>query len=112
MRKRKEITTGYKPTLNSRGPNVDMEKCQKNSMGRYNLVLIAATRARELQRRNNYLYSCGETPKIAGSFAVDALFDIESGKIDPKFYLQNMIELNRSFPTKRSMQLLAEAGEV
>lgn len=36
----------------SRGPKIDVEQCVDNAGGRYNLVLIAAARAREIRRQN------------------------------------------------------------
>jgi len=93
----------------SRGPEVNIKTCQANGFGQYSLVLIASARARELARRNNFKVAHGGDPfEHRGSFAVTALKDIEANAIDAKFYLENFIELNRSFPTRKSMQAIGE----
>ncbi len=64
-----------KPRIASRGPIIDTEECvQQAGGGRYDLVLIASQRLRELKRQhredNKYI-----TP-------VDALMEIQGGHIN------------------------------
>ena len=69
----------------SRGPDVDTEKCVNNTNGnRFQLVLVAAQRAREIRRRavddsNNTVLPC-----------VSALLEIQEGKINPTEYLNKL----------------------
>ena len=67
----------------SRGTDIDTDKCVEQADGnRFNLVLIAAARAREIKRQHassdkrEHVYSI-----------VTALNEIQEGKIDPKTYL-------------------------
>ena len=69
-----------RPRQVSRGPEIDTELCTKMvGSARFNLVLIAAERLREMRRQNQdgnkYI-----TP-------VDALLEIQAGKIDAVKYL-------------------------
>ena len=65
----------------SRGPGIDTELCVKQAGGnRFNLVLIAGERLRELRRQNKH----NDTKYIT---AVDALEDVQSGKVDSDEYL-------------------------
>ena len=61
----------------SRGPNIDTEQCVENVGGnRFNLVLIAAARAREIKRQHR------ESDKREHVYSnITALEDIESGKV-------------------------------
>lgn len=64
----------------SRGPQLDNEKCVENAgHNRFNLVVVASERLRELRRQNQH------SDKIFT--AVDALLDVQEGKIDPNEYL-------------------------
>ena len=65
----------------SRGTGIDMDKCVANVGGnRFNLVLIAAERTREIKRQNKdsdkreHVYS-----------SITALSDIQEGKIDESY---------------------------
>ncbi|CAB4126075.1 DNA-directed RNA polymerase, omega subunit [uncultured Caudovirales phage] len=71
-----------KPRVLSRGPEVDIEKCVRNTgSGRFDMVLIACARAREIKRqnRNSDQYEHRHT-------IVTALKDIESGLVDAPTY--------------------------
>ena len=60
----------------SRGPNINVETCVEAAGGRYNLVLIAAARAREIRKQNpdsqdrEHLFS-----------VVTALEEIQAGEV-------------------------------
>jgi DNA-directed RNA polymerase omega subunit len=70
----------------SRGPDIDTEKCVEQSGGnRFELVLIAAQRARELRRRNKE-----NTPQVHSLPCVSALLEIQEGKIDNRRYLMKV----------------------
>jgi DNA-directed RNA polymerase omega subunit len=64
----------------SRGPNINVETCVEAAGGRYNLVLIAAARAREIRKQNpdsqdrEHLFS-----------VVTALEEIQAGKVDADY---------------------------
>lgn len=65
----------------SRGPGIDTEKCVRNVAGnRFDLVLIAAARARELARQ----HKASESP-VQMNAPVSALLDIQSGKIGREY---------------------------
>ena len=66
-----------KPIGLSRGTSIDTQKCVENVGGnRFNLVLIAAARAREIKRHNR------ESDKREHVYSnITALEDIESGKV-------------------------------
>ncbi len=67
----------------SRGPLVDTQKCVQNvDHNRFNLVLIASERLRELRRKNS-------NPENYPS-SVDALLDVQEGKVNPKVYLSKV----------------------
>jgi len=63
--------------MNSRGSQIDTQRCVENSgHNRYNLILIAAARSREISRRNRF------DENAAGVNApVTALLEIQEGKI-------------------------------
>jgi hypothetical protein len=70
-----------KPRIESRGPEIDMQKCVNQAGGgRYDMVLIGAQRLRELKRvhrENTARYvTC-----------VDALIDVQNGVVDLSDYL-------------------------
>ena len=71
-----------KPRVLSRGPEVDIEKCVRNSgTGRFDMVLIACARAREIKRQNKSSERYEHRHTI-----VSALKDIEAGTVDPLTY--------------------------
>ena len=72
-----------KPLDLSRGTTIDMEKCVEAVGGnRFNLVLIASERSREIRRQNK------ESIKREHIYSiVTALDDIQLGTVDPKTYL-------------------------
>jgi DNA-directed RNA polymerase omega subunit len=75
-----------KPLELSRGPSIDNELCTVNAGGnRFNLVLIAAARAREIRRQHASSLSREHVHSI-----VTALKDIQEGKIDPLTYLKKV----------------------
>ena len=60
----------------SRGPNINVETCVQAAGGRYNLVLIAAARAREIRRHN----AGSDQPEHLYS-VVTALQEIQNGEV-------------------------------
>jgi len=69
-----------KPRIASRGPNIDTEECVRQAGGgRYDLVLIAAQRLRELKRQHR------EDGKYITP--VDSLMEIQSGQVNLMDYL-------------------------
>jgi len=75
-----------KPIGLSRGTDINTELCVENvGSNRFNLVLIATARAREIRRQNT------ESDKREHVYSiVTALQEIQSGKIDPKTYLKKV----------------------
>ena len=72
-----------KPKVPSRGPELDNEKLVVNANGfRYDLILIAAARAREIRRQNK-----GSETYEHNFPIVTALLEIQEGLIDPRKYL-------------------------
>jgi DNA-directed RNA polymerase omega subunit len=70
----------------SRGPQIDTEQCVRNvGMGRFDLVLIAAARAREIKRQNKESEKYEHTHSI-----VTALLEIQEGNVDPIEYLRKV----------------------
>lgn len=65
----------------SRGPSIDTEKCVSQAGGnRFDLVLIASVRAKELSRRHRQ----AELTTLLHA-PVSALLDIQEGKIGPQY---------------------------
>ena len=65
----------------SRGPNIDTQRCVEQVGGnRFDLVLIATVRARELSRRHK---AAGHTTQM--NSPVSALLEIQEGKIGPDY---------------------------
>jgi len=68
-----------KPRIDSRTSQVDTERCVEHAGGRYDLVIAAAQRLRELKRRgretNTYV-----TP-------IDALIEMQAGQINMIDYM-------------------------
>ena len=61
----------------SRGPGIDTEKCVENAGGnRFNLVLIAAARSREIKRQ----HSSSDKREHVHSI-ITALTEIQDGKV-------------------------------
>jgi DNA-directed RNA polymerase omega subunit len=61
----------------SRGPEIDTQRCVEQAGGnRFDLVLIATVRARELSRRHK---AAGLTTQV--NAPVSALLEIQEGKI-------------------------------
>jgi hypothetical protein len=76
-----------RPRQLSRGPQIDTELCvRKVDDGRFNLVIVAAERLRELRRQNKnsdrYI-----TP-------VDALLDVQAGNLNANDYLAKVRDRN------------------
>ena len=70
----------------SRGPDIDTDKCVDQVGGnRFNLVLIAANRARELRSRQRE-----SKPEVHSLPCVSALLEIQEGKLDNKRYLMKV----------------------
>ncbi len=70
-----------KPRIASRGPEIDMEKCvQQAGGGRYDMILIAAQRLRELKRIHRE-----DTSRYVT--CVDALHEIQAGQVNLVDYL-------------------------
>ena len=68
----------------SRGPDIDVETCVDAVGGnRFNLILIATNRARELRQRDRD----GSTHKSA---CVSAMLEIQNGQVDAKRYLMKV----------------------
>ena len=65
--------------IESRNGEIDTERCVKNAGGRYDLVIVAAQRLREMKRRaretNQYV-----TP-------IDALLEAQTGQLNMTDYL-------------------------
>ena len=65
----------------SRGTSIDTEQCVENIGGnRFNLVLIAAARSRELARQHRHAENKGQL-----NAPVTALLEIQEGKIGAEY---------------------------
>jgi len=69
-----------KPSVLSRGTEIDIEKCSVNVGGRFDLVLIATARAREISRKHR---DDGETSQV--NSCVSAILEIQNGKIGREY---------------------------
>lgn len=70
-----------KSKIASRGPNIDTEECVRQAGGgRYDLILIAAQRLRELKRVHREDTTRYVTP-------VDALMEVQAGQVNLEDYL-------------------------
>lgn len=70
-----------KPRIASRGPTIDTEQCVRQAGGgRYDLILIAAQRLRELKRIHRENTSRYVT-------CVDALIEVQDGQVNLTDYL-------------------------
>jgi DNA-directed RNA polymerase omega subunit len=83
MRKLNEIR---KPLDLSRGPGINTELCTEMAGGnRFNLVLVASERAREIRRQNK------DSDKREHVHAIiTALEEIQRGEIEPRKYLNKV----------------------
>ena len=83
MRKLNEIR---KPLDLSRGPGINTELCTQMAGGnRFNLVLVASERAREIRRQNK------DSDKREHVHAIiTALEEIQRGEIEPRKYLNKV----------------------
>ena len=69
-----------KPVGLSRSPEIDTDICVANVGNRYNLVLIAAHRAREIKRQHK------DSMKREHVYSnITALLDIQSGKVGAEY---------------------------
>jgi DNA-directed RNA polymerase subunit K/omega len=67
-----------KAKILSRGPDIDTEKCVINAGGnRFNLVLIAAARAREIAKKHKFDENTSQP-----NAPVSALLDVQHGRVD------------------------------
>ena len=74
------------PKYTSRGPDIDTQKCVEQAGGnRFDLVLIATQRAREIKRRQSK-----DTPEVHSLPCVSALLEIQEGKVDSRRYLMKV----------------------
>jgi DNA-directed RNA polymerase subunit K/omega len=68
------------PRIESRSPSIDTEKCvDQGGVGRYDLVIAAAQRLREMKKRAR------ETNTHVT--AIDALLEVQSGQLNIIDYL-------------------------
>jgi DNA-directed RNA polymerase omega subunit len=75
-----------KPIALSRGTEIDTELCVEQAGGnRFDLVLIASARSREIRRQN-----LGSDKREHVHSIVSALEEIQSGKINSKVYLSKV----------------------
>jgi DNA-directed RNA polymerase subunit K/omega len=65
--------------IESRNSEIDTEKCVANAGGRYNLVIAAAQRLREMKQRTR------ETNEYVT--AIDALKEVQNGTFSMRDYL-------------------------
>jgi DNA-directed RNA polymerase omega subunit len=64
----------------SRGTTIDTEKCVVNVGGRFDLVLIAAARSREIARQHKF-----DEKTTQVNAPVSALLEIQAGKIGREY---------------------------
>jgi len=65
----------------SRATEVNIEKCVENVDGnRFNMVLIAAARSREISKRSR-----DTAPEVHSNSCVDALLEIQESKIGVEY---------------------------
>lgn len=69
-----------KPRIASRGPDIDTEECVRQTGGRYDLVLIAAQRLRELKRQHRE-----DTSRYVT--CVDSLIEVQGGHVNIEDYI-------------------------
>ena len=72
--------------INSRGNQLNTEQCVENVGGnRFNLVLVAAARSREISRRNRF-----DENNAGVNAPVTALLEIQDGKVGIE-YLKKVV---------------------
>ena len=64
----------------SRGPAIDTEQCVENVGNRYDLVLVAAQRAREIKRRNQNSHKREHVHSN-----ITALLEVQNGQIGAEY---------------------------
>lgn len=69
-----------KSRIESRNIQIDTEKCVDHVGGRYDLVIVAAQRLRELKRKSRETNNVYVTP-------IDALLEIQSGQLNVIDYM-------------------------
>jgi DNA-directed RNA polymerase omega subunit len=69
-----------KPIGLSRSPEIDTDLCVANIGNRYNLVLVASLRAREIKRQHK-----DSMKREHVHSNLTALIDIQSGKVGPEY---------------------------
>jgi hypothetical protein len=69
-----------KPVGLSRGPQIDTEACVEQVGNRFNLVLVASTRAREIKRSHS---NSDKREHIHSN--ITALLEIQEGKIGEEY---------------------------
>jgi DNA-directed RNA polymerase omega subunit len=75
-----------KPRILSRGPSIDIEKCVEAVGGnRFNLVLIASAKTREIRRQHAHSDKREHVHAI-----ITALGEIEAGGVDSDKYLSKV----------------------
>jgi DNA-directed RNA polymerase omega subunit len=82
--------------IHSRGTEIDTEKCVAAVGNRYDMVLVAAQRAREIKRQNKH-----GNQSVVTYALVSALKELQEGKVDPAVYLEQVQvrELARGKPS-------------
>ena len=65
----------------SRGSIIDTEKCVDQAGSRYDLILMATARAKEIKRRNQ----SSMKPKHVGA-PVTALLEIQAGEVSTDYF--------------------------
>jgi DNA-directed RNA polymerase subunit K/omega len=71
-----------KPIVDSRSTQIDLEKCVELAGSRYDMIIAVSQRLRELKRR----------ARETGAYvtAVDALLEMQGGKIDMIRYMSKV----------------------
>lgn len=69
-----------KPRIDSRTSQIDTERCVEQAGGRYDMVVAAAQRLRELKRKSRETNNVYVTP-------IDALLEMQAGQIDMINYM-------------------------
>jgi DNA-directed RNA polymerase omega subunit len=73
--------------IHSRGTDIDTDKCVQVVGNRFNMVLVAAERAREIKRQNKH----GNLKAVVYA-PVSALLELQAGEVDPVQYLKQMCQ--------------------
>jgi DNA-directed RNA polymerase subunit K/omega len=69
-----------KPRIDSRTSQIDTERCVEQAGGRYDMVVAAAQRLRELKRKSRETNNVYVTP-------IDALLEMQAGQINMLDYM-------------------------